>query len=124
MADTDRTNATATPASGRGRAPGRAAGQPEPRAFDTPGRRDGWGLDPNLGRDEAGIHAVEGDLGAGTPANVDIHKLGQTDRPEQDWGEAAEGATFSSNHSRRPEIERGQGAKTRQAAKDQISRRG
>lgn len=88
-------------------------------------RRDGWGLDPNLGRDEAGIHAVEGDLGAGTPANVDIHKLGQTDRPEEDWGEAAEGATFSSNHTRRPgiEAERGQGAKTRRASKDQISRR-
>ncbi|PZQ53165.1 MAG: hypothetical protein DI570_24340 [Phenylobacterium zucineum] len=89
-------------------------------------RRDGWGLDPNLGRDEAGIHAVDGDLGAGTPPNVDIHKLGQTDRPEQDWGEAAEGATFSSNHSRRPdktEADRSHGAKTRRASKDQISRR-
>ena len=98
----------------------------EDAAEASPDRRDGWGLDPNLGRDEAGINAVEGDLGAGTPANVDIHKLGQTDRPEQDWGEAAEGAVFSSNHSRRPdrtEAERGQGAKTRKATKDQISRR-
>jgi hypothetical protein len=90
-------------------------------------RRDGWGLDPNLGRDEAGLGDVGGDLGAGTPANVDLHKLGQEDRPQEDWGEpAAEGATFSSNHSRRGErleAERGQGAKTRAANKDIVSRR-
>jgi hypothetical protein len=90
-------------------------------------RRDGWGLDPNLGRDEAGINAVEGDLGAGTPANVDVHKLGQEDRPEEDWGEAAdEGTMFSSNNTRRgvkTEAERSQGAKTRAHNKDIVSRR-
>jgi hypothetical protein len=68
-----------------------------------------------------------GDLGEGVPANVDIHKLGQSDRPEQDWGEAAEGATYSQNHTKRAdrtEAERGQGAKTRAANKDIVSRRG
>lgn len=90
-------------------------------------RRDGWGLDPDLGRNEAGINDVEGDLGAGTPANVDVHKLGQDDNPEQDWGEPAdEGAQFSSNRTNRggrTELERGQGAKTRQHTKDVLSRR-
>lgn len=90
-------------------------------------RRDAWGLDPNVGRDEAGINAVEGDLGAGTPANVDIHKLGQEDNPEEDWGEPAdEGTMFSStntNRGGRTELERGQGAKTRQHNKDMFSRR-
>jgi hypothetical protein len=94
---------------------------------EQPQRRDGWGLDPNLGRNEAGIGDVEGDLGAGTPANVDIHKLGQSDNPEEEWGEpAGEGAQFSSNHTRRAEkteAERGQGAKTRAFNKDQMSRR-
>lgn len=90
-------------------------------------RRDGWGVDPDLGRNEAGMGDVDGDLGAGTPANVDVHKLGQEDRPEEDWGEASgEGATFSSNHTRRgdkTEAERGQGAKTRAHNKDTVSRR-
>lgn len=78
-------------------------------------------------RNAAGLGDVEGDLGAGTPANVDVHKLGHDDHPEQEWGEpAGEGAVYSSNHTRRPErteAQRGQGAKTRQATKDQISRR-
>jgi hypothetical protein len=90
-------------------------------------RRDGWGVDPDLGRNEAGMGDVEGDLGAGTPANVDIHKLGQTDNPEEDWGDPAdEGATFSStntNRGGRTELERGQGAKTRAHNKDTVSRR-
>ncbi|WP_374468084.1 hypothetical protein [Phenylobacterium sp.] len=88
-------------------------------------RRDGMGLDPDTGRDEAGVGEV-GDLGAGTPANVDIHKLGQPDKPEQEWGEPAEGATYSStntNRGGRTELERGQGAKTRAFNKDQFSRR-
>src|SRR5690349_5952118 len=59
-----------------------------------------------------------GDLGASTPANVDIHNLGQSDRPEEEWGEpAGEGATYSSDNTRkglRTEADRGQGAKTRQ----------
>lgn len=90
-------------------------------------RRDGWGVDPDLGRNEAGLGDVEGDLGAGTPANVDIHKLGQTDNPEEDWGDpAAEGTMFSSNKTNRggrTELERGQGAKTRAHNKDTFSRR-
>jgi len=68
-----------------------------------------------------------GDLGASTPANVDIHNLGQSDRPEEAWGEpAGEGATYSSDNTRkglRIEAERGQGAKTRQLNKDIVSRR-
>lgn len=66
-------------------------------------------------------------LGEGTPANVDVHKLGERDTPENDWGEPAdEGAVHGSNHTRRPdrtEAERGQGAKTRAHSKDIISRR-
>jgi hypothetical protein len=68
-----------------------------------------------------------GDLGAGTPANVDLHKLGQSDNPEEDWGEPADPeAVFSSNHTRRAErteAERSQGAKTRRMNKDMVSRR-
>jgi hypothetical protein len=68
-----------------------------------------------------------GDLGEGTPAGVDVHDLGQQDKPQQEWGpEADEEALFSSNHTRRPvrtEAERGQGAKTRKRNKDIISRR-
>ncbi|HET6971625.1 MAG TPA: hypothetical protein VFH92_10905 [Phenylobacterium sp.] len=82
--------------------------------------------DPN-DRNAAGMDGVGGDLGAGTPANVDVQKLGQGDRPQEDWGEAAgEGATYSANHTRRAdkaEAERTQGAKTRTANKDQVSRR-
>jgi hypothetical protein len=69
-----------------------------------------------------------GDLGAGTPAGVDIHDVGQVDAPEDDWGEpAAEGAAYSANHTRRgikTEAERGQGKLTRARTKDIISRRG
>ncbi|HEY8615062.1 hypothetical protein [Phenylobacterium sp.] len=77
-------------------------------------------------RNAAGQGDTTGDLGEGTPANVDIHKLGQEDNPEQDWGEPAEGATYSSTNSNRggrTELERGQGAKTRAFNKDQFSRR-
>jgi hypothetical protein len=89
-------------------------------------RRDYMGLDPNLGRNEAGIREA-GDLGAGTPPNVDIHNIGQGDHPEQEWGEpAGEGAVFSqtnTNREGRTGLERGQGAKTRAFNKDQFSRR-
>jgi hypothetical protein len=83
--------------------------------------------DRAVSRNAAGINDIEGDLGAGTPANVDIHKLGQADHPEQAWGESAdEGATYSANHTRRGTpngIALEHGAKTREATKDQISRR-
>jgi hypothetical protein len=68
-----------------------------------------------------------GDLGEGTPPNVDLTKLGQRDNPEEDWGEAPDaGAQHGANHTTRPdrtEAERGQGRKTRQAQKDIVSRR-
>lgn len=86
------------------------------------------GPDPDVSRDAADLDDVRGDLGAGTPPNVDIHKLGQDDRPQEDWGESPDqGTVFSSNHTRRAErteAERGQGSKTRQANKDIVSRRG
>lgn len=85
--------------------------------------REGARLDD---RSRAGVQQA-GDLGVGTPANVDIHNLGQDDSPEQEWGEDGdEGMVHSANHTRRPirtEAERGQGAKTRQLTKDIISRR-
>ncbi|HEY8573303.1 hypothetical protein [Phenylobacterium sp.] len=84
------------------------------------------GLQGSDDRNAAGIGEV-GDLGEGTPANVDIHNLGQGDKPEQDWGEpAAPDAVYSSTNSNRggrTELERGQGAKTRAFNKDQFSRR-
>lgn len=63
----------------------------------------------------------------GPLAKVDPGKLGQRDTPESDWGEPLEGeAQYGANHlarEDRPELDRGQGSKTRQATKDQISRR-
>jgi hypothetical protein len=79
------------------------------------------------GGDRADGVNVDAALGVGTPANVDVSKIGQSDNPEEDWGEPAdEGAQFSSNHTRRgvkTEAERGQGAKTRAFNKDMMSRR-
>jgi len=53
--------------------------------------------------------------------------LSLSENPQEDWGgEVEPGAVYSSNHTRRPEraeAERAQGAKTRQATKDMISRR-
>ena len=120
MADpNERTFSTREAEANRARRQGPGSGQSEADA-----RRD-----PN--RVQTATHrqprSFEGDLGAGTPANVDIHKLGQDDKPEQAWGESAgPDATFSSNHTRRgekTEAERGQGAKTRTANKDLVSRR-
>ena len=78
-------------------------------------------------RNAAGLDDA-GDLGAGTPSNVDVHDLDQRDNPEADWGEEGdEGLMHSANHSRRgvkTEAERGQGAKTRRANQDIVSRRG
>lgn len=140
MADpNDRTFSTSEAETNRGRAQGLGVGQREMDAQRDPNRSqtvanpeqrsfDGEGAGNSMpDRNAAGLRDVDGDLGAGTPANVDIHKLGQDDKPEQEWGEpAGEGATYSANHATRPERTealRGQGAKTRQATKDQISRR-
>jgi hypothetical protein len=50
-----------------------------------------------------------------------------SDNPQEDWGEPAdEGAAYSANHALRgakSDAERSQGAKTRKATKDAISRR-
>lgn len=112
MADKDRTFRSTTPGGERGETQFEAEAA-ESRSF----------LDD---RDAAGIDDA-GDLGAGTPANVDVHKLGEEDAPEADWGEAVEeGTLHSANHSRRgvkTEADRGQGAKTRRRTKDIISRR-
>jgi hypothetical protein len=99
----------------------------EDRSFEGAGDDEPQGgLQGSDDRDAAGVNQV-GDLGEGTPANVDIHNLGQGDKPEQDWGAPADPtATYSSTNSNRggrTELERGQGAKTRAFNKDQISRR-
>jgi len=110
----------------------------EPRSFDPP-TKPGPTHDPTPGgagdmpgaalddRNAAGLRQA-GDLGASTPPGVDVHKLGQPDQPQQDWGSTAgEAAVFSANHSRRgvrTEAERSQGAKTRRLNKDIVSRRG
>lgn len=105
---------------------GQAPREDREATADEPVRRDPRGLDPDQSRNEADIDDA-GDLGAGTPANVDVHKLGQGDNPEEDWGdEIEEGLLHSANHSRRgvkTEAERGQGAKTRRLNKDIVSRR-
>ena len=104
MPDEDRSVGPATPAANRGPEPGAA-------------------LDD---RNAAGLGDA-GDLGASTPANVDIHDTGQADNPQAEWGEPAdEGAVYSSNNTRkgvRTEAERGQGARTRHLNKDIVSRR-
>jgi len=61
------------------------------------------------------------------PNAVDLTRVGEADRPENDWGEPETGAVHGVNNTRRgeegPET-RFQGSKTRKATKDQISRRG
>ena len=78
-------------------------------------------------KEDRSFQPTPGDLGEGTPANVDLTKLGQRDNPEEDWGEpSGPEAQHGANHAARPErteAERGQGAKTRKANKDIISRR-
>lgn len=98
---------------------------------DRPAQADFAGQEPEDAnrRPPAATSAPQatGDLGVGAPPSVDIHDLGQEDKPQQDWGEEVEGdAVFSSNHTRRPErteAERGQGARTRRLNKDIVSRR-
>src|SRR4051812_9198874 len=64
--------------------------RPEPfnaEPFDTEeGISQGGDLDD---RSAARFDDGNAQLGAGTPPNVDIHKLGQDDNPEEDWGEPA-----------------------------------
>ena len=59
-------------------------------------------------------------------ANIDPARLGERDDPQNDWGDPGEGAVHGANHTRRAKDADGrfQGAKTRTATKNQISRRG
>lgn len=110
----------------------RSQTEPAPRERE-PGRRPEGGSERGGlaaerldDRNAAGLDDVRGDLGAGTPANVDVHDLGQADRPQEDWGEAPdEGVRHGANHARRgTAVDRSQGGKTRRANKDIVSRRG
>lgn len=114
MADEERTFDPTPPETNRSREQGNGVGQRElgqqgdPNRFQTatdPGRTQPFEV---------------GDLGEGTPANVDIHNLGQSDNPEAEWGEGAEGAVYGANHTRRGDrtgAERGQGPQTRERNK-------
>ncbi|RAK59686.1 hypothetical protein DJ021_07665 [Phenylobacterium hankyongense] len=101
----------------------------EPFEPDTRDDAEASGEDRSFAADDGDAAEPEDDpmLGAGAPANVNPHDLGQRDNPQEDWGEpAGEGVTHSQTHTRRPlrtEAERGQGAKTRKLNKDIISRR-
>ena len=122
MADDHRTFQTSTPAANRAETQGLGVGQKELNAQQAP-RRDQSATDPQ--RLEP-FHEVEPSSVQGRDAaSVDIHNFGEDENPEQEWGdEATEG--HSANHSRgmiKTEAERGQGAKTRAATKDIISRR-
>ena len=69
---------------------------------------------------------VQRDVRTRQPNGVDPARIGEADRPENDWGEPETGAVHGVNHTRRGEEgpdTRFQGAKTRKATKDQISRR-
>jgi hypothetical protein len=143
MAEEDRTFDPTQAQVNRGREQGLGVGQREMDLQRDPGRESSavdpertepFDTDleagPGRGRGDGNTASLEGsgaEFGEGTPANVDVHKLGEDDNPEADWGEPAdEGAMHSANHTRRgvkTEAERGQGPKTRQATKDQISRR-
>lgn len=149
MAEDDRTFRTSTPQANRAEQQGLGVGQKEMDAqqapnrdqhatdpqrlepFDDEGAGRGDGVPPEGrafdDRNAAGMDQG-GDLGAGTPAGVDIHDIGQADKPEQEWGEdGGEDVLHSADGSRRgikTEAERGQGAKTRAANKDIVSRRG
>lgn len=77
--------------------------------------------------DDRSFDAEPPTLGEGVPANVDLTKLGQRGTPEEDWGDAEPEAQHGGNHAARPERTealKGQGAKTRTANKDIVSRRG
>src|SRR5579884_1633827 len=111
MADNDRTFSTSTPEANRAEQQGLGVGQKELNAQRTanpdhqatePGRTAPFDAESGRvapeeraidDRDAAGIGDGGGDLGAGTPAGVDIHDAGQEDAPEEDWGEAADKGT-------------------------------
>lgn len=63
--------------------------QPKPAVS----RLDGTRLEPRNG---TGMGDTGGDLGAGTPANVDIHDIDQDDNPQAEWGQDTGGAAVHS----------------------------
>ncbi|MFI4964002.1 MAG: hypothetical protein ACHP9T_01425 [Caulobacterales bacterium] len=94
----------------------------EDRTFDpTPAAQVNRGREQGLGMGQRELDAQ--DDPAGNAPALD----GVSENPQEDWGEPAdEGAAYSANHATRGEktdAERGPGPKTRQASKDQISRR-
>jgi hypothetical protein len=141
----ERTFAPNTVSSNRGQMQGLGAGRREMDAQQAPDRQQqamdpqrtepfDQSLDPTTNADrpsEADFSGQEpgdaqGARANAAPPNVSEPELGQEDNPEEDWGEPAPDAVFSSNHTRRPartEAERGQGAKTRKLNKDIVSRR-
>jgi hypothetical protein len=74
---------------------------------------------------EQGLGVGQRELSAQRDPEIDPPLLAA--KAEDDWGEpAAEGATYSANHATRGEKaggQNGQGAKTRTANKDTVSRR-
>lgn len=87
--------------------------RPDPKAAIS--RRDGTRLEP---RNAAGMGDTGGDLGAGTPANVDVHDIGQDDNPQAEWGEDTGGAAVhSASRGDRSPDER-QGPKTQARARE------
>jgi hypothetical protein len=143
MAEDDRTFRTSTPAANRAEMQGLGVGQKEMDAQRAPSREQ-HATNPHRtksfendaahaagrGRDDRDASDLEdeAELGAGTPAGVDVHDIGDDDNPQEDWGDPTDEAMMhSANHTRRPiktEAERGQGRKTRTATKNIISRRG
>ena len=90
------------------------------RTFDPSKAQVNRGREQGLGMGQRELNA-QGDPAGNAPATE-----GVSGNPEEDWGEAVEGAAYSANHATRGEktdAERGPGRKTRRATKDAISRR-
>lgn len=78
-------------------------------------RIDGTRLEP---RNAAGMGDTGGDLGAGTPANVDVHDLDQDDNPQAEWGKDTGGAAVHSASRGDRTPGKSQGPKTQARAKE------
>jgi hypothetical protein len=78
-------------------------------------RIDGTRLEP---RNATGMGDTGGDLGAGTPANVDVHDLKQDDNPQAEWGQDTGGAAVHSASRGDRTPEKIQGPKTQARAKE------
>ncbi len=78
-------------------------------------RIDGTRLEP---RNATGMGDTGGDLGAGTPANVDVHDLEQDDNPQAEWGQDTGGAAVHSASRGDRAPEKSQGPKTQARTKE------